>query len=82
MQRKSTAFGLGQFSTNGGFYALLIARDFPVLSDFGVVTVAAVFFALASNLLVLAPLIVWVDSRQDRRHPARSLQMVRVKKKA
>jgi predicted RND superfamily exporter protein len=82
MQRESTAFGLGQFSTNGGFYALLIATDVIILLNFEIVTVIGVFFAPASTMIVLLTLIVWVDSRQDRRHPARSLQRVRVKKKA
>jgi predicted RND superfamily exporter protein len=82
MQRESTAFGLSQFSTNGGFYALLIATDVIILLNFEIVTVIGVFFAPASTMIVLLTLIVWVDSRQDRRHPARSLQRVRVKKKA
>lgn len=46
-----------------GFGALLIARDFPVLQDFGVITMINVFFALASTLVVLPPLIVLIDSR-------------------
>jgi predicted RND superfamily exporter protein len=45
----------------GGFAALLIARDFPILVDFGVVTMISVAFALLSTLLVLPPLIVWLD---------------------
>ncbi|GBE57568.1 putative membrane protein YdgH [bacterium BMS3Abin01] len=47
-----------------GFGALLIARDFPILQDFGIVTMINVLFALVSTLLVLPPLIVWVDSRR------------------
>lgn len=51
----------------GGFGALLIARDFTILADFGVVTMINVAFALVSTLCVLPPLIVWVDSWQSRK---------------
>lgn len=51
----------------GGFGALLIARDFTILVDFGVVTMINVAFALVSTLFVLPPLIVWVDSWQSRK---------------
>jgi predicted RND superfamily exporter protein len=51
----------------GGFGALLIARDFAILSDFGVVTMINVAFALISTLFVLPPLIVWIDSWQSRK---------------
>ena len=51
----------------GGFGALLIARDFAILSDFGIVTMINVAFALVSTLFVLPPLIVWIDSWQSRK---------------
>jgi hypothetical protein len=51
----------------GGFGALLIARDFTILVDFGVVTMINVTFALISTLFVLPPLLVWIDSWQSRR---------------
>jgi hydrophobe/amphiphile efflux-3 (HAE3) family protein len=51
----------------GGFGALLIARDFAILSDFGIVTMINVTFALISTLFVLPPLIVWIDSWQSRK---------------
>ena len=50
------------FTVIGGFAALLIAIDFPILRDFGMVTVIDVSFALVSTLVVLPPLIVWLDS--------------------
>ena len=56
----------------GGFGALLIARDFLILRDFGIVTTINVFFALVSTLLVLPTLIVWVDSWREKRRLARS----------
>jgi len=51
----------------GGFGALLIARDFAILRDFGVVTMINVAFALVSTLFVLPPLIVLIDSWQSRK---------------
>ena len=56
-----------------GFGALLLARDFPVLQEFGEVTMLNVLFALLSTLVVLPPLIVLVDSRLSRRALEESL---------
>jgi len=53
----------------GGFAALLIARDFPILRDFGIVTMINVFFALVSTLIVLPTLVVLFDRWRERRHP-------------
>ncbi len=55
----------------GGFGALLIAKDFLILRDFGIVTVINVFFALVSTLFVLPALIVWFDQWREKRKPAR-----------
>ncbi|MFA5056112.1 MAG: hydrophobe/amphiphile efflux-3 (HAE3) family transporter [Dehalococcoidia bacterium] len=55
----------------GGFAALLIAQNFPVLRSFGLITVIDVFFALVSTLIVLPALIVWIDSWRERRRIAR-----------
>jgi len=46
-----------------GFGSLLLAVDLPILQDFGMVTMLNVAFALISTLVVLPPLIVWVDTR-------------------
>jgi predicted RND superfamily exporter protein len=67
MTKIGRAIGVSGLTTMGGFAALMVAVDFPILRDFGILTVADVFFALISTLLVLAPLIVWVDSMLDRR---------------
>jgi uncharacterized protein len=57
----------------GGFGSLLIAKDFLILRDFGIVTMVDVFFALVSTLFVLPSLIVWVDSwREKRRLPVKT----------
>ena len=50
----------------GGFGALLFARDFPILTDFGAVTMINVAFALVSSLIVLPTIIVAVDQRKER----------------
>jgi len=63
MAKIGRAVSVSAFTTIGGFAALLIARDFPILIDFGIVTMTNVFFALAASLLVLPSIIVWVDSR-------------------
>jgi len=51
----------------GGFGALLFARDFPILTDFGAVTMINVGFALVSSLVVLPTIIVAVDRIKERR---------------
>jgi len=55
----------------GGFGALLIAQNFPILRDFGIVTIVNVIFALVSTLVVLPALIVWIDSWREKRRLAR-----------
>ena len=54
------------FTVIGGFGALLIAADFPMVRDFGMVTMLNVFFALVTTLVVLPPLIVWLDSWREK----------------
>ncbi|KTB47818.1 hydrophobe/amphiphile efflux-3 (HAE3) family protein [Dehalogenimonas alkenigignens] len=51
----------------GGFGALLFARDFPIVTDFGAVTMINVGFALVSSLVVLPTVIVAVDTRKERK---------------
>ncbi|NQT71277.1 MAG: RND family transporter [Chloroflexi bacterium] len=62
MTKIGRALYVSAFTTVGGFGALLIAMDFTVLQDFGIVTMINVLFALISTLFVLPPLIVGVDS--------------------
>ena len=50
----------------GGFGALLFARDFPMLTDFGMLTMINVGFALVCSLVVLPILIVAIDRRKER----------------
>ncbi|MBM3133097.1 MAG: RND family transporter, partial [Chloroflexi bacterium] len=69
MTKIGRAICVSAFTTMGGFAALLIATDFPILVDFGMVTIINVFFALITSLLVLPALIVWIDRRRKR--PAR-----------
>ncbi len=63
MSKIGRAVSVSAFTTVGGFAALLIAQDFPVLIDFGIVTMTNVIFALVASLMVLPAIIVWVDSR-------------------
>jgi hydrophobe/amphiphile efflux-3 (HAE3) family protein len=65
--RAVTASGV---TTIGGFAALLAAVGFLVVSDFGLVTMLAVFFGLVSALVVHPPLVVWVDSWLEKRRLA------------
>ncbi len=58
-------------TTIGGFGALLIAKDFVILRDFGIVTTINVFFALVSTLFVLPTLIVWINSWREKHRLAR-----------
>ncbi len=51
----------------GGFGALLFAKDFPILTDFGKVTMINVGFALISSLVVLPTIIVAIDKRKEKR---------------
>jgi hydrophobe/amphiphile efflux-3 (HAE3) family protein len=51
----------------GGFAALLMAKDFPFIVDFGIITLVTVFLGLASTLIVLPPMIVLTDSWHSKR---------------
>ena len=51
----------------GGFAALVMARDFPIVVNFGLVTMTNMLFALISTLVVLPPLIVLFDSKIGNR---------------
>jgi hydrophobe/amphiphile efflux-3 (HAE3) family protein len=50
----------------GGFAALLIAKEFIILRDFGIVTVVDVFFALITTIFVLPTLIVLFDQFREK----------------
>ena len=70
MTRIGRAILASGLTTIGGFAALLAATDFVILRYFGMMTVIDVFLALVSALVVLPPLIVWVDSWRERRRLA------------
>jgi len=53
-------------TTLGGF-AVLIASSFPMMSDFGIVTVAGVALCMISAIVVMPPLMVWWDNLIARR---------------
>jgi hydrophobe/amphiphile efflux-3 (HAE3) family protein len=48
-------------TTLGGF-GVLIASSFPMMSDFGIVTVAGVALCMISAIVVMPPLMVWWDN--------------------
>jgi len=47
-------------ATLGGF-GVLIASNFSIIRDFGIATVLSVFFCLVASLIVMPPLVVWMD---------------------
>jgi len=53
--------------TVGGFGARLMSFDFPLIADFGIITLVTVFFGLASTLIVLPPMMVLADSWLEKR---------------
>jgi hypothetical protein len=56
-----------------GFMALL-ASPFPMISDFGMVTVIDVLLALLATFVVFPPLIITLDTWRDRRKGLRTAQ--------
>jgi len=64
--RIGRAIGASGLTVTAGF-ATLIFSDFPALRDFGWVTVVTVLFALVSALVVVPPVVVWLDERIQRR---------------
>jgi predicted RND superfamily exporter protein len=63
------AIGASGLTVTAGF-ATLIFSNFPVLRDFGWVTVVTVLFALVSALVVVPPVVVWLDERIQGRKMA------------
>lgn len=58
-------------TTIGGF-GILIASDFVMIRDFGIATVLSVVLCLISTIMVMPPLIVWIDERIARRFTKKS----------
>lgn len=56
-----------------GFMALL-ASPFPMISDFGTVTVIDVLLALLASFVVFPPLIIFLDTWRERRKGAKSAE--------
>jgi The (Largely Archaeal Putative) Hydrophobe/Amphiphile Efflux-3 (HAE3) Family len=48
-------------------FAALIASPFPIVSDFGLVTVIDILLVLAATFTVFPPLIVFLDSWRDKK---------------
>ncbi len=60
MSRIGRAILASGLTVVGGFGALMFA-DFPLLQDFGRVTALNVFLSLTSALIVLPPVLIWLD---------------------
>lgn len=65
ISRIGRAIAITALTTLGGFGAL-VASDFVLIRDFGIATVLGVFFCLISTIVVMPPLIVWVDERREK----------------
>ena len=63
MGRAIVATGI---TTLGGF-GVLIASSFPMMRDFGIVTVSGVALCMISTILIMPPLLVWWDNMVARR---------------
>jgi predicted RND superfamily exporter protein len=61
-RRTGRAFFVSALTTAAGF-AVLIFSALPLLSDFGAIVALNVSIALLSALIVLPPLLVWIDTR-------------------
>jgi predicted RND superfamily exporter protein len=53
-------------TTLAGF-GVLVASNFVMIRDFGVVTIIGVFLCLVSTIVVMPPLMVWFDERSSRK---------------
>lgn len=60
--RTGRAFFASSLTTVGGFLVLVFA-ELPLLRDFGAIVAITVAIALISAVVVLPPLLVWVDNR-------------------
>ncbi len=60
------AIVVSALTTLAGF-VVLIASTFPMVRDFGIVTITIVFMALVAVIIVLPPLVVWFDDRRAKK---------------
>jgi hydrophobe/amphiphile efflux-3 (HAE3) family protein len=69
-------------ATLGGF-GVLIASNFNIIRDFGIATVLGISLCLIAALIVMPPLVVWIDEIRGRRKiipttlPPRSGNMIK-----
>jgi uncharacterized protein len=80
MTRIGRAIIASSLTVIGGFGALMIAKDFVILRDFGIVTVVDVSLALICTLFVLPTLIVWFDTWCERQRLSRLKKRPRMPK--
>jgi hypothetical protein len=70
VSRVGRAVVASSLTTLGGF-GVLIASDFVMIRDFGIATVIGIMLCIIASMMVMPPIIVWLDkrignSRQDR----------------
>lgn len=78
IHRTSKSIGaalLASGSTSVGGFGALIISPFPIISDFGKVTVIDILLVLVSIFLVFPPLIVLMDTWKEKRKGTRVSQM-------
>ncbi|MBE0523577.1 MAG: RND family transporter [Methanosarcinales archaeon] len=74
---------IGQAIIASGFtvilgFSALIVTPFPMLSDFGVVTVIAVGFSLLSTLIVLPPIMVQLDIWRSKKNVRKNSSTIKI----
>ncbi len=73
--RIGRAIAASGLTVMGGF-AVLAFSNFPLLSNFGIVTTVNVGVSLLSTLILLPPLLVWADESQRRDKPLPSVEQM------
>ena len=67
-ERSGRAITASALTVTGAFVALAV-NDLPLLHDFGRVAVIGVLGSLVGAMIVMPPLLVWVDSHLSRKQP-------------
>jgi predicted RND superfamily exporter protein len=65
VSRIGRAIVASALTTLAGF-AVLMASNFVMLRDFGIATVIGIILCIISTMMVMPPLIVWLDERRGK----------------
>ena len=63
VERMGKAIVVTGVTTLGGF-GVLIASDFVMIRDFGIITLAGIFLCILSSIIVMPALMVWFDEKK------------------